>query len=183
MTEPLPPIAPQPGFPPWYQGGFVDTERLLIDYFGGLLDNVECLSWFPPEKVVLEQIQEPTNKIYLRIFRSGGRIIRQQSSQTESKGSVDQAHVQFAAMSASRDLSWEVIEFVRQVMYCYLEGGGRIDTATLYAVIRCNGEIVGPVLTPESFRDQRLVPVTFELEVQRRKGLPSFAKYGAELGL
>lgn len=177
MTTTAPPaLSLIPQYPAWYRGGFVDIEWLLIEYFQGLLPGVNVLSWLPPEKTVLEQIQQGV--IYLRIFRSGGRIIKQQDG-----GNVDQPHVQFAAMSASRDLSWEVIEFVRQVMYCYLNGGGRIQTPTLYALISCNGEMTGPALTPEAFRDQRLVPVTFELESQRRKGLPSFNDYGTELGL
>lgn len=153
-------------------------EWLLIEFFQALLPNVSVLSWFPPEKEVLQNIID-NNAIYLRIFRAGGRIIRQE----DRKGDVDQSRMQFAAMSSSRDLSWEVIEFVRQMLYCYLNGGGRMQTETLYALISVNGEVTGPSLTPEAFRDQRLVPVTFELESQRRKGLPSFSEYGAELGL
>jgi hypothetical protein len=177
IAPPIKPISEGPGFPPWYEGGFVDIEWLLMDYFGGLLSGVTCLTWLPPEKEALEQIQLGT--IYLRIFRSGGRIVRGEANE----GSVDRAHVQFATYSASRDLSWEVIEFVRQVLYCFDRGGSRMQTASQYAVITCNGEIVGPALVPEAFRDPRLVPVTFELESQRRKGLPSFDKYGADLGL
>jgi hypothetical protein len=177
---PLPP-PPQPsaapGFPAWYQGGFVDIERLLMDWFAELAPGLTPLTWFPPENEVLENIQAGT--IYLRIFRSGGRIVLDEDEQTE----VDRTHVQFAAMSASRDLSWEVIEFVRNMLYTFKRGGARMVTPSNYSVITCRGEIVGPTLTPEAFRDWRLVPTTFELDVQRRKGLPSFSKYGAELGL
>lgn len=176
-APPIPVLSTAPGFPAWYQGGFVDIERLLSDWFSPLIPGVTCLTWFPPENEVLENIQAGT--IYLRMFRSGGRIVFNEDGEAE----VDRPHVQFAAMSASRDLSWEVIEFVRNVLYAFAGGGGRMQTATLYAVIKCRGEIVGPALTPEAFRDQRLVPITFELDVQRRKGLPSFSKYGAELGL
>lgn len=179
MIAPAPPLpSTMPGFPDWYEGGFVDIEWLLQGYFSQLLSNVVCLGWLPPEQELLHAIEEDRT-IYLRIFRSGGRIIKGEGG----KGDVDRAHVQFAALSASRDLSWEVIEFVRQVLYCYLGGGGRISVDDLYAVISVQGEIVGPTLTPEAFRDPRLVPVTFELDVQRRKGLPSFSKYAGELGL
>lgn len=166
-----------PGFPPWWKGGFVDIERLLLEWFQALLSAVTVLTWFPPDIEVLEQIEAGT--IYLRIFRSGGRIVFDE----DGKAEVDRPHVQFAAMSASRDLSWEVIEFVRNMLYLFYRGGARMTTANFYAVVKCNGEIVGPALSAEAFRDQRLVPVTFELETQRRKGLPSFSDYGAELGL
>jgi hypothetical protein len=171
------PVSPLPGFPDWWKGGFVDVEVLLSGWYQALLSQVVVLNWFPPENEVLEQIEAGT--IYLRIFRSGGRIVFDE----DGEGQVDRPHVQFAAMSASRDLSWAVIEFVRNTLYAYARGGGRMTTQDLYAVVKCNGEIVGPALTPEAFRDQRLVPITFELETQRRKGLPSFSKYGAELGL
>lgn len=178
MTAPaIPLLSPLPGFPPWYRGGFVDIEVLLSLWYQALLGGVLVLNWFPPENEVLEQIEAGT--IYLRIFRSGGRIVLDE----DGKAEVDRPHVQFAAMSASRDLSWQVIEFVRNTLYPFNRGGGRMQAGDLYATVTCNGEIVGPALTPEAFRDQRLVPITFELETQRRKGLPSFSKYGAELGL
>lgn len=176
-APPIPPVSALPQFPPWYQGGFVDIERLLMDWFAILAPGLTTLTWFPPSNEVLENIQAGT--IYLRVFRSGGRIVLDEDGESE----VDRTHVQFAAMSASRDLSWEVIEFVRNMLYAYKRGGGRMQAADRYATIKCRGEIVGPALTPEAFRDWRLVPITFELDVQRRKGLPSFSKYGAELGL
>lgn len=178
MSAPPIVISDLPGFPPWWVGGFADIEVLLSEWYQNLLSRVIVLNWFPPENEVLTEI-EANGTIYLRIFRSGGRIVFDEGGE----GEVDRAHVQFAAMSASRDLSWQVIEFVRNTLYCFRRGGGRMVTANNYAVIECNGEIVGPALTPEAFRDQRLVPVTFELDSQRRKGLPSFSKYGAELGL
>lgn len=178
MTAPAVP-APSPliGFPPWYGGGFVDIERLLSGFYDVLLTNVTVLNWFPPDTELLDDVE--AGIIYLRIFRSGGRIVFDE----DGKAEVDRPHVQFAAMSKSRDLSWEVIEFVRNTLYPFSRGGGRMQGGDLYAVITCNGEVLGPSLTAEAFRDPRLVPITFELESQRRKGLPSFSKYGAELGL
>lgn len=177
VVPPVPVPNPLPQFPPWWKGGFVDIERLLMEWFGAMLPGVTMMSWLPPETQVLENIQ--TGTIYLRVFRSGGQIVFDRDGQAE----VDRVHVQFAAMSMSRDLSWEVIEFVRNMLYTFYRGGGRMLGVTRYAVITNRGEILGPSLTPEAFRDARLVPITFELDVQRRKGLPSFADYGAELGL
>lgn len=174
---PLPDLSPALAFPAWYRGGFVDIERLLVAHFSELLPAVEVVSWLPTDKDVLASIQKPTNTVYLRIFRTGGRVIFGEPG----KGAIDRCHVQFAALAASRELSWQVIEFVRQVMYAYLDGGSRIKAGGLYAMLTTVGEINGPVLTPEVFRDQRLVPVTFELDTQRRKGLPSFSDYSREL--
>lgn len=170
----IPTPTPALGFPAWYRGGNVDIEVLLMGWFQELLTGVTVLTYFPPDKEVLEAVQ--TGASYLRMFRSGGRIVQ------DGHKSIDQTHMQFAAMSASRDLSWEIIEFVRQMLYTFYPDGARIQTATLYAVITCNGEMVGPSMTPEAFRDPRLVPVTFELQTERRKGLPSLSEYGAELG-
>lgn len=177
-APPLPLVDTRPGFPAWWLGGFVDIEVLLSLYYQALLTRVVVLNWFPPDQELLDEI-ENHGTIYLRIFRSGGRIVFDE----DGKAEVDRPHVQFAAMSASRDLSWAVIEFVRNTLYAFARGGGRMQAGDLYSVVTCNGEIVGPALTAEAFRDQRLVPITFELETQRRKGLPSFNKYGAELGL
>lgn len=177
MTTPAGPLFPvTPGlFPDWYQGGFVDVERLLMSFFGELMPGVTCVTWFPTEKEMMDHIIG--GGAFLRIFRTGGHIVYGEAS----KGVWDAPRVQFAALAANRDLSWEVIEFVRQVLYCYLDGGGRMKSGGLYAHVRVIGEVVGPGLSPEAFRDQRLVPVTFELETQRRKGLPSFSDYSREL--
>lgn len=180
MTAPaLPAVTSALGLPAWYEGGFVDIERLLNEYFSTLMTGVICVTWLPPEKEMLERLQKPEKAAYLRIFRSGGEAL----IGTGGKPSVDQPQVQFAAYSANRDISWEVIEFVRQTLYCYRGGGGRVEAGDLYAHVTMLREMTGPSLSPEAFRDPRLVPVTFELETQRRKGLPSFRAYSTELGL
>ena len=60
------------------------------------------------------------------------------------------------------------------------EGVARSDAFVIFVPFVVPGEIVGPQLVPEQFRDERLVPVTFEVHADRRKGLPD---YRTALGL
>ena len=36
------------------------------------------------------------------------------------------------------------------------------------------GELVGPQLIPEQMRDEKLVPTTFEIHINRPDGLPNY---------
>lgn len=135
----------------------------MRDLFMDLLTGVEVVSWVPPDYAS----QLASGIAYLRIFRLGGRI------NVDSKSWVDETRVQFAALSASRDDSWHLIEFVRQILYAFRFGGAVIGSAST-AFIVVDGEVVGPQLIPEQMRDERLVPVTFEVHVDRPKGLPNY---------
>lgn len=151
------------GYPDWYEGGCPDVEAVMRDLFMDLLTGVEVVSWVPPDYAS----QLASGIAYLRIFRLGGRI------NVDSKSWVDETRVQFAALSASRDDSWHLIEFVRQILYAFRFGGAVIGSAST-AFIVVDGEVVGPQLIPEQMRDERLVPVTFEVHVDRPKGLPNY---------
>lgn len=151
------------GYPAWYQGGCPDVESVMRDLFGALLTNVEVVAWIPPDyATTLSQ-----GKAILRVFRLGGQI------NVENKAWVDETRVQFAALSASRDDSWHLIEFVRQVLYAFRDGGTVTGTGSS-AFIVVPGEVVGPQLIPDQMRDERLVPVTFEVHTDRPKGLPNY---------
>lgn len=151
------------GYPGWYAGGCPDVERVMRDLFGSLLTGVEVVSWLPPDY----PSHLATGNAYLRVFRLGGRV------NVDTRAWVDEARVQFAALSNSRDDSWALTEFVRQTLYAFRDGGHVVgsDSTTFIAV---PGEIVGPQLIPEQLRDERLVPVTFEIYVDRPKGLPNY---------
>lgn len=158
------------GYPPWYQGGCPDVERVMRDLFADLLTGVEVVAWMPPDYAN----QLASGVSFLRIFRLGGRI------NVDNRAWVDETRVQFAALSESRDDSWALVEFVRQVLYAYREGGGHVVGPTTTTFIAVPGEVVGPQLIPEQMRDERLVPVTFDVHTNRPKGLPN---YRQELGL
>lgn len=157
------------GYPAWYEGGCPDVEAVMRDLFLGLLTGVEVVSWMPPDYAS----KLATGVSYLRVFRLGGRI------NVDSRAWVDETRIQFAALSASRDDSWHLIEFVRQVLYMFRDGGHVVGQSTT-TFIAVPGEVVGPQLFPEQMRDERLVPVTFEVHTDRPKGLPN---YRQELGL
>ena len=153
-----------PIYPDWYDGGCPDIEAVLIDLFTPLLGGVNVVSWFPPDYA--SQMAGGTS--YLRVFRMGGQI------NIDTKSWVDQTRVQVAALCLQRDDSWALIEFVRQVLYAYNQGGSirRADATSTFVVVP--GEVLGPQFIPEQLRDERLVPVTFEVHADRPKGLPSY---------
>jgi hypothetical protein len=153
------------GYPAWYQGGCADVERVMRDLFVPLLTGVEVVSWVPPAYAT----DLAAGVTFLRIFRLGGRI------NVDSKSWVDETRIQFAALSGSRDDSWELIEFVRQTLYAYRFGGAVTgSTSTTFIVV--SGEVLGPQLIPEQLRDERLVPVVFEVHTDRPKGLPDYRR-------
>lgn len=155
--------------PAWYTGGYPDVEKLLTAWFQPMLTGVSVVSWLPKPSVYEEVLQ--TSEGFLRIYRTGGKI-----NPGEKR---DEARVQFAALTRSRDDSWELIEFVRQCLGAFGDGNG--STHVLAGTkIGVPGEVVGPQLIPELLQDDRLVPITVELWTSRPDGLD---KYRQALGL
>lgn len=85
--------------------------------------------------------------------------------------------MQLAALTKSRDASWELIEVARQVLEQF--EATAIVPGTIHK-LHCAGEILGPQLIPEQIRAERLVPVTFTLHTWKPKGL---GNYREALGL
>jgi hypothetical protein len=159
-----------PVFPVWYDTTktWLDTEFVLKNAFQTWLTATNVLSWLPQSDVILATVQGGGS--YLRIFRTGGHL----DGDTQRKSYVDAARVQFAAIANTRDQSWDIINFVRTVLWAYFIQAGRISGGGITAIMSTIGEVEGPQLTPVEFRDERLVPVTFDLEFQRPKGLPDY---------
>ncbi len=149
-------------FPPWWKGGYPDVEKLLANaLIGPLLPGTKVEYWLPGN--ALEQIQGGTE--FLRVRRLGGRI------NTGEKR--DEPVVQFAALTKSRDASYELIEFVRTGVLEPFMDAVAIVPGTPHK-LGCEGEIVGPQQIPEPIRDERLVPATFVLHTWKPKGLPNY---------
>lgn len=148
-------------YPAWWAGGFPDAEKLLRALFTPLLGGVTVGSWLPATDAYEAQLAAGGG--FLRLYRTGGRINRDQNR--------DEPRIQIAALTRSRDDSWELIEFCRQVLDGYAAGG--IVPATSHKLV-CTGEVVGPQLLPELIVDDRLVPITVELLTWRPKGLPDY---------
>mgnify|MGYP000904106005 CR=1 FL=1 len=148
-------------YPQWWGGGYPDIEALLETLFTPLLVGVEPTKWLPGPAEIEATLAE--GRGYLRIYRTGGKINRDENR--------DEPNVQIAALTASRDKSWELIEFVRTGV---LE---QFDTVSIVPgtihKLSCQGEVIGPQLVPERMRDDRLVPITFNFFTWAPKGLLS----------
>jgi hypothetical protein len=151
------------GYPAWYLGGCPDVERVLKELFTDLLDGVEVISWLPPDFAA----KLSSGLAFVRIFRMGGAM------NIDTKSYVDQTRVQIATLSGSRDDANLLMEFVRQVLYAF-RFGGTVHGQTITAYIQVEGELVGPQLLPEQMRDERLIAATFQINVDRPKGLPNY---------
>jgi hypothetical protein len=115
--------------------------------------------WWPAETDIEATLNAGDG--YLSIYRTGGKI-----NHTQSR---DEPNVQFVALTKSRDASWKLIEFIRQVL-------GKLEAAAIVVPgtsheLGCDGEILGPSLTRAEMRDERIVPVTFTLLTKKPKGL------------
>lgn len=161
-------------FPDWYAGGYPDIEMLMQVLFQPLLGTSQNTdgSWNPTYVVTYlpnPAIYNPwldSGNAYLRAYRIGGAF-----NDAEKR---DEPRVALAALTRSRDTSWYLIEFVRQVLVCY-ERGGAVAGApgvTLYYA----GEVVGPQQTPEIIQDDRLVQITVGLQT-KKPGLPHYKSF------
>lgn len=156
--------------PDWYQGGYPDIEKLVRTLFQPMMPDISVVSWLPKPSVYEDVLKNSEG--FLRCYRTGGSVNRPEKR--------DEPRVQFAALTRSRDDSWELIEFVRQVLEAFGEGNGSTKVVPgTSTMLGCPGEVVGPQLIPELLQDDRLVPVTFELWTKRPNGL----KYSQALGL
>lgn len=155
-------------YPAWYKGGYPDIEVLMETLFTPLLSGVTPVHWWPKEDVIAATLTAGDG--YLSIYRTGGRINHAQKR--------DEPNVQFVALTKSRDASWELIEFIRQVLSKYEEAESIVPGTTYQ--LGCAGEILGPSLTRAELRDERIVPITFKLLTRKPKGL---GNYNEALGL
>lgn len=171
MTQPDPTTPPQMlQLPDWFAGGFVDVEDLVCNYFEIICPNVYVCTWLPPGHYELSPGEpvggtQPT----LRVWRQPGKH--------DPDLRRDEALVQIAAITPTRQESWQLIDFVRRTMsddvvvglpIPLTEGGkGSIATST---------EWLGPQLIPERVVDEKFVPVTYKLGIRERGGLPHYRK-------
>lgn len=165
-------------YPTWWRGGCPDVERTLKDLFtypanlaATNLVGVDVVTWLPNPEAAEAWLGAGNG--YLRVYRTGGAVDR------DKLPWVDCTRVQIAAWCTSRDASWELIEYVREILGAYTNGGTvQRSTTSLSGLtttfIFVPGELVGPQLMPEQIRDDRLVPVTFEIQTDRPKGLPDY---------
>lgn len=136
--------------PAWAGPGCPDIERdILRPLFQPHLTDTNVVSWIPKPDVYNTQLAAGIS--YLRTYRIGGAWNDEQRR--------DEPRVQFAALCPSRDESWELIGFVRDVLRCFIRQTGVVNGHKLSG----EGEVAGPQLIPELLQDDKLVPITFQL--------------------
>lgn len=163
-------------FPAWWTDNpwtakLPKIEDMNINLFSGLLTGVHCVYWLDTDEQT-QQVLFGDYEAYLRIVRLGGEV------DLDDRKVIHR--VQFAAISNSRNLSWEILAFVQQVLYAFDDTSRVLMPNGAKVPMRFRGERLGPLLDPQQIRDARLVAVTVELETPIPKGLP---KIGQELGL
>lgn len=138
-------------FPDFYTAPvYPNVEEVLDTFWKRLLGGgVTVIRYIKEEHI--KRLQD--GESFLRFARTSGHINGDQLR--------DQARVQTAALTPSRDDSHELIGFVRDMYETANHGGIYVDGA----LIRETGEVVGPQLIPEQIRESRLVPVTHDIYI------------------
>lgn len=153
-------------FPAWWttevRAKIPRIEDVCIARFAPLLTGVGCVYWLPTDQQT-QQVLFEDDEAFLRIVRI--------PSETDLDNVTDIHRVQFAAISADRAISWEIIEFVQRVLYAYRHTGCVTMPDDRKVALQFRGETLGPLLDPQQIRDARLVPVTFELATPWPKGI------------
>jgi hypothetical protein len=153
-------------FPDWYEGGFPDREQLVMDLVQKYLDLLApqglAVTWLPDN--FNELVEAGT--VIVRVYRGG----------MGADGLWDSAAVQLGVIAQSREDSWAVMEYLRQMMLSYEHGGPvrRADGSISY--VDSIEEMNGPQQIQELVPDFRLVPVTFNVECRRPRELPDYAR-------
>lgn len=170
-------------YPTWWRGFRWDSERLVKDLFefgdnqsAVGLSGVSVEPWLPAPDKRDEWLRQGNG--YLWVHRLGGQIERK-----KHRG-IDEAVIQMAALTGSRDESIELMEYVASILSAFDEGGlvhrakpHRSGSSTTF--MKVPGEVVGPQLIPDRFRDERLIPAQWEIHAD----LPNVPDYREALGL
>lgn len=148
-------------YPGWWdreQMGFPNIENLLKTLFTPLVSGITVTYWLPSQDVIEDTLEDGGG--FLRIYRTGGAVNLQQNR--------DEPNVQIAALTKSRDISWDLLEFARTGVLGQFEKAAIVPGTTHR--LQYEREVLGPQLIPEQFRDERLVPSTFSLHTWRQSG-------------
>lgn len=169
-------------YPAWWNGGRWDVERLLKDLFtyapnGAAQDltGVVCEpfnTWIHIPAEVRDAHLDGGNA-YLLIHRNGGHVerIRQQW--------CDVSIATVGVMTQSHNDSNELLAYVTDVLVEFDEGGtvhrsSAHRSGATKTFMTVSGEMVGPQLQQELVGDDRLVLSTWQLNVDRPRGLPNY---------
>jgi hypothetical protein len=95
---------------------------------------------------------------------------------------VDKSIQQLAALTRSRRESNKLMSYVTSVLRAFGTDGGTVHRSPQYVhpsglsttFMAVPGEVVGPQLIPELFRDERQTPAMWGIHVDVPRGLPDY---------
>lgn len=155
--------------PEWYTTpGFHDVEKLLVDFYQWILPGMYVGSlipddWWSPDA------PDSLPETVIRVWRMPGRA--------DPQIPEDEALVNIAALSRSRQESWRLNGFIRDTMRV-LPGIKipRSDGDPKFTVVDSVSEWVGPSQRPEAFVDDKFVDTTFRICLGMRRIKPDYHK-------
>lgn len=160
-------------FPDWWEGGYPDAELVALDLAQTYLDLLTpqglAVSYFTPDHTELVNSGVPV----VRVYRGG----------MAANGLFDPAAVQFGVIAQKRSDSWEVTEYLRQILRSFEHGGAVRREDGSVTMIASVSEVVGPQQLPELNPDHRLVPSTYRIEFRYPRERPDYARIRESLPL
>jgi hypothetical protein len=166
-----------------WRGGRWDVERLLADVFT-FPENVSA-TWVDGLRV--ERMFTEVNGIEEHLAAGDGILwLHRRGGHLNALTQRDESIVELAIQTSSADASKTLASFVTSVLEAFGDEGGTVHRSTPHlsglstTFMVVPGEVVGPQLIPELIRDERWVPMTWQIHAERPKGLPD---YRESLGL
>lgn len=153
-------------YPDWWKGGYPDVELVVADLLQKFLNYLTpqglAVTWRP------DDIDE--------LLAAGKTVVQVHRGGLGADGLWDASAVQLGVLSATRQNSWEVMEYLRQVMLAH-DGGSAVhrEDGSLTAVGQVY-EITGPQDLTDLDPEERLVPATFHVGL-RLPTLPDYARF------
>lgn len=153
-------------FPGWYEGGHADLELVMLDLLRPYMAELT------PTGVVCTQL--PDN--YEDLIGEGRALVRVHRNGLGAVELIDHGSIQLAVLTAKRADSWDVMEYLRQVLGSYYRGGAvhRLDGSV--TELKAIEELVGPQLLPDLNPDDRMVVAPFRVSCRKPRGLPDYAR-------
>ena len=143
--------------PSWYEGGFVDIEALLCDLFSWLLGNsIPVVTWLVEDYYI-------NPRPVIRVHRAAGKAVDGMP--------FDHAVVQIGVLSQSRQDSWQLAEFVRQVMAA-CSGGFKVPRQDgTFTQINSVEEWAGPVHALDEYVDDKFISINYRILVRNPRSV------------
>ncbi|MEV6432573.1 hypothetical protein [Nocardia sp. NPDC051463] len=152
-------------FPAWWEGGFPDSELVVLDLVQTYLDKLnpqgKAVAWLTADHTQLVESGVPV----VRVYRGG----------MAADGLFDPAAIQVGVIAKLRRDSWEVAEYLRQILRSFDHGGPVRRADNSITMISCIEEIAGPMQLPELNPDHRLVPFTVRVDFRYPRERPDYA--------